>query len=33
MFNTIDFSKAWFIVEEMGQDVFHLCDGSDGIVD
>ncbi|MDK6726617.1 hypothetical protein QP713_07815 [Neisseria mucosa] len=30
MFNTIDFSKAWFIVEEMGQDVFHLCDGSDG---
>ena len=30
MFNTIDFSKAWFIVEEMGQDVFHLCDGSEG---
>ena len=30
MFNTIDFSKAWFIGEEMGQDVFHLCDGSEG---
>ena len=29
-FNTIDFTKGTFIVEEHGQDAFHLCDGSEG---
>ena len=29
-FNTIDFTKGTFIVEEHGQDAFHLCDGSYG---
>lgn len=29
-FNTIDFTKGAFIVEEHGQDAFHLCDGSEG---
>jgi tailfiber like protein len=28
--NTIDFTKGTFIVEEHGQDAFHLCDGSYG---
>lgn len=30
IYNTFDFSRAEFCVEEMGQDVFHLCDKSHG---